>query len=127
MPATSRPIWPTEEYAMRAFRSDWRRHIREVLTAPHNAMQIISEGIGELGEGKCRIIRSIPYPPSFRRIAARIIEPAIGASTWALGSHRCVRKRGSFTKNARFIDNHHVDIIFSGRRGADQGDIRKNP
>lgn len=28
-----------------------------------------------------REIRIIPYPPSLRRIAARIIEPAIGAST----------------------------------------------
>lgn len=33
-------------------------------------------------------IRIMPYPPSFSRIAARIIDPAIGASTWALGSHR---------------------------------------
>lgn len=34
------------------------------------------------------VIRSIPYPPSFSRMAARTIDPAIGASTWALGSHR---------------------------------------
>lgn len=34
------------------------------------------------------VIRSIPYPPSFSRIAARTIEPAIGASTWAFGNHR---------------------------------------
>lgn len=33
-------------------------------------------------------IRIIPYPPSFRRMAARIMDPAIGASTWAFGSHR---------------------------------------
>lgn len=33
-------------------------------------------------------IRIIPYPPNFSRIAARIIDPAIGASTWAFGSHR---------------------------------------
>lgn len=31
----------------------------------------------------------MPYPPSFSRMAARIIDPAIGASTWAFGSHRC--------------------------------------
>lgn len=34
------------------------------------------------------VMRSIPYPPSFNRIAARTIDPAIGASTWAFGSHR---------------------------------------
>lgn len=33
-------------------------------------------------------IRIMPYPPNFRRIAARIMEPAMGASTWAFGSHR---------------------------------------
>lgn len=32
-------------------------------------------------------IRIISYPPSFSRIAARIMDPAIGASTWAFGSH----------------------------------------
>lgn len=35
-----------------------------------------------------RDIRIIPYPPSFSRIAAKTIDPAIGASTWAFGSHR---------------------------------------
>lgn len=33
-------------------------------------------------------IRIIPYPPSFSKIAARIMDPAIGASTWAFGSHK---------------------------------------
>lgn len=28
------------------------------------------------------------YPPSFSKIAARIMDPAIGASTWVFGSHR---------------------------------------
>ena len=38
--------------------------------------------------GYVRIIRIKPYDPSFRSTLARIIEPATGASTWALGSHR---------------------------------------
>lgn len=46
------------------------------------------------------INRIIPYPPSFNKIAARIIEPSNGASTWAFGSHRCVMNMGIFTKNA---------------------------
>lgn len=45
-------------------------------------------------------IRIRPYPPSFKRILARIIDPAAGASTWALGSHRWVKYIGIFTKNA---------------------------
>ena len=42
----------------------------------------------------------IPYPPSFSRRAARSIEPAIGASTWALGSHKCSPYRGALTMKA---------------------------
>lgn len=41
-----------------------------------------------------------PYPPNFRRTAARIIDPSIGASTCAFGSHKCVKYIGIFTKNA---------------------------
>lgn len=33
-------------------------------------------------------IRIMPYPPSFSRTPARIIEPAMGASTCAFGNHR---------------------------------------
>lgn len=42
----------------------------------------------------------IPYPPSFRSKAASSIEPAIGASTWALGSHKWRPYRGAFTMKA---------------------------
>lgn len=48
-----------------------------------------------------RVTRIIPYPPSFRSRAARSIDPAIGASTWALGSQRCRPYSGAFTMNAR--------------------------
>ena len=36
-------------------------------------------------------IRIKPYLPNFRSSPARIIDPATGASTWALGSHRWVK------------------------------------
>jgi hypothetical protein len=41
----------------------------------------------------------IPYPPSFSRIAASTMEPAISASTWALGSHRYSQYNGILTIN----------------------------
>jgi hypothetical protein len=51
--------------------------------------------------GDRRMVTCImPYPPSFNRIAARTMEPAIGASTWALGSHRCSPYNGILTINA---------------------------
>ena len=42
----------------------------------------------------------MPYPPSFSSRAASSMEPAIGASTWALGSHRCSPYRGALTMKA---------------------------
>lgn len=42
----------------------------------------------------------MPYPPSFSRRAASSMEPAIGASTWALGSQRCRPYRGALTMKA---------------------------
>lgn len=47
-----------------------------------------------------KVIRMIPYPPSFSSRAASSIEPAIGASTWALGSQRWRPYRGALTMNA---------------------------
>jgi len=42
-------------------------------------------------------MRIKPTPPSFKRTPARIILPAVGASTWAIGSHKCNPYTGSFT------------------------------
>ena len=56
-------------------------------------------------------IRISPYPPSFNRIAARIIDPAIGASTCAFGSHRWVMYIGSFTRNPRIRISHGREVI----------------
>lgn len=53
-----------------------------------------------------------PYPPSLSRMPARIIDPATGASTWALGSQRCVEYKGIFTKNAmESIKKVEVDTV----------------
>jgi hypothetical protein len=46
------------------------------------------------------VICTLPYPPSFSRMAARTMELAIGASTWALGNHRCNPYNGILTINS---------------------------
>lgn len=51
-------------------------------------------------------IRIIPYPPSFSKIAARLIEPAIGASMWAFGSHRWTPYSGILIINAIMKASH---------------------
>lgn len=57
--------------------------------APHRASTMNGRNISVFVVGRVCIMRMMPYPPSFSRIAARTIEPAIGASTWAFGSQRC--------------------------------------
>lgn len=54
------------------------------------------------------MIRIIPYPPNFRSTAARTIDPAMGASTWALGSHKCSPYRGILTINAMMHAIHRI-------------------
>lgn len=73
---------------MRDFRSVWRRQMELVIRAPHRAR--VMNGYSRSSDGGVvrRVIRIMPYPPSFRSRAASSIDPAIGASTWAFGSHR---------------------------------------
>lgn len=86
--ARRRAIWLTDAYAIRDFISGWRLQIIAVYNAPTNLRPATISWMLDCIYGNKRIIRKIPYPPNFRRIPARIILPATGASTWALGSHR---------------------------------------
>lgn len=73
---------------MRAFRSVWRRQIRPVSVAPSIEILMSSGADKFISLGAMLEKRMAPYPPNLSKILARIIEPAVGASTWALGSHR---------------------------------------
>ena len=84
--------------------------IRLVINPPHNVNLINTIFVGRDIGGIKYDIRNIPYPPNFNNTAARIIEPATGASTWALGSHKCIKNNGSFTIKARFIINQNEDV-----------------
>lgn len=102
MPAKTRAMCPTEEYAIKDFRSGCRTQIKLVIIPPQRVREIIVNFRDACGGPIMDRIRIIPYPPSFKRIAAKIIDPATGASTWAFGSHKWVKNIGSFTINARF-------------------------
>src|SRR3990170_252953 len=68
----------------------------------------ISEAIGNIGKEK----RRKPYPPILSRMAARITEPAVGASTWASGSQVCTGHIGIFTaKEAKKASHSQVCIV----------------
>ena len=62
--------------------------------------------------GNIDSMRAKPYPPNFRRIAANTIDPAIGASTWALGSHRWTVNIGNFTKNPARVIIQKKELLF---------------
>src|ERR1700744_6531568 len=63
------------------------------------------EASGNIGSEK----RRKPYPPSFSRIAARITEPAVGASTCASGNQVCTGHIGIFTaKEAKNASQAHI-------------------
>ena len=55
---------------------------------PHNDNMMNGYAMKSVTGFRSSVTRGMPYPPSFSRIAARTIEPAIGASMWALGSQR---------------------------------------
>jgi hypothetical protein len=51
-------------------------------------------------------------------MAAKIMDPAIGASTWALGSHKWKPYTGILMVNASRQNNHHK--VVSGRDRSDR-------
>ena len=111
IPATISPMCPTDEYAIIDFMSDCRKQIIDVTTPPTIATAMIGLTNVLFIYLNIIIIRAIPYPPSLSKMAARIIDPATGASTCAFGSHRCTENSGSFTINAVIIINRVNEFI----------------
>ena len=89
IPVVTRPIWLTEEYAIKAFRSVCRRHSRLAIHAPHRLRIIIGGAVFKVIFGKLQDKRNKPYLPNFSRMPANTIDPDTGASTCAFGSHKC--------------------------------------
>jgi len=101
IPPITNPVCATDEYAIITFISNWKIQITPISAEPETAVEIIklNKSLGlKNGENRAK-----PYPPNFNKIAAKIMDPIIGASTWALGSHKCPIKIGSFTKKANII------------------------
>lgn len=99
-------MWLTEEYAISDLRSVWRRQIELVMIMPHSDSIMKGYAMNSVSGFRNIVTRSIPYPPSFSRIAARTMDPAMGASTWAFGSQRWRPYSGIFTIKAIIHANH---------------------
>ena len=78
-------ICTTEEYAIITFISLF---IKQTILKrdPPNREKIITNKI-KFSFLMNKINRTKPYPPSFNKTPAKIIDPPTGASTWALGNH----------------------------------------
>lgn len=107
-PAVASPMCLTEEYAISDFTSVCRIQINLVITPP--IVQTVNKGAltNLFNINILLVIRRSPYVPNFRRMPARIIDPATGASTWALGSQRCTKYNGVFTIKAKIVNIHQM-------------------
>jgi len=103
-PAITRAIWTTEEYAITTFISLCTTQ-RILKTPPPINLNENNWHISILIL-VILIRRKIPYPPNFNKTPAKIIEPETGASTCALGNHKCTTYIGNFTRNANTLINH---------------------
>lgn len=72
-------------------------------------------------------MRARPYPPNFSKMAASTIDPAIGASTCALGNQRWVENIGSLTKNPTSVITQNIDLKEKkdGNDSSENIDIRR--
>ena len=83
---TTNDMWATDENAIKTFISVEWQHTILINTNPHKLILLRTIKISPVPAINSFILIK-PNPPSFKRIAAKNIEPITGASTWALGSH----------------------------------------
>lgn len=88
-----------------------------VMIMPHSDRRINGKAMDLLIGSRNMAIRIMPYPPSFSSTAARIIEPAIGASTWAFGSHRWTPYSGILIIKAIMQASHRMLLDHVGAIG----------
>ena len=79
-----------------------------VIMAPIIAMEINIYEIKNICFLINMFIRLKPYPPNFNNTAANTIDPATGASTWALGNHIWIKNKGNLTINAIINITHEI-------------------
>ena len=102
-------MWAIELYAINLLISGWNAQLNELKKAPNIPIYMVIYKVIQ----NIIITRTIPYPPNFNKIAAKIIDPAVGASTCAFGNQKCIKKKGSLTKNGKMKINFIRGLIFS--------------
>lgn len=100
MVSKHKPICTTEEQAINDFKSTCRKHTKQSNKFPTKLIdiQIQLNFIVRILVRKNK--RNKAYLPSFNVMPANIIDPIVGASTCALGSHKCTKNIGIFIKKA---------------------------
>ena len=98
--------------------------INLLIIPPISAAEVMKVLINMVFLENVKMMRIIPYPPSFNNKPARIIDPATGASTWALGNQRCIPYMGVLIKKARSIKIHHKFLVRFPVRNKFDGIVR---
>ena len=87
MPSITSPMWLTDEYATSRFQSFCASATSAPYTIPMIDRTTIIGTNARVASGRMgRLNRMNPYVPIFRSTAARITDPAVGASVCASGS-----------------------------------------
>jgi len=81
--------------------STCRRHANLINVPPIKEKDVKTHILGE--EVMSGIIKNHPKPPILSRRPAKIMEPETGASTWALGNHKCTLYMGNLTINEEIV------------------------
>ena len=100
--AIVRLMWAMEEYATKTLISVCTRHSNAIRDPPRNLTPCVTSSTKEQFIKTEK--RHNPSPPSFSKMAAKIMDPVTGASTCALGNQRCTKYMGSLTRNAADSD-----------------------
>ena len=101
IPSSTKPMWPTLEYAISRFRSSCARQTRPPIRMAATASTPSTGAAQRAPSGATpTATRIMPYVPILSSTPARITLPTVGAWVCASGSHECSGQSGLFTANA---------------------------
>jgi hypothetical protein len=106
-------MWLTLEYATSRFQSFWASATSAPYTIPIIARPTTHQTLALVASGRMgRLNRMNPYVPIFRRTAARMTEPAVGASVCASGNQVWNGNIGTLIANPRkkARNTHHCTL-----------------
>nr|ALD62468.1 NADH dehydrogenase subunit 4 [Aleurodicus dispersus] len=91
-------MWTMDEYAINSLMSFWISQLKDSKMIVHSQIEMTMILI-LFSLFKMLNMRKIPYLPNFNMMAAKIMDPKTGDSTWALGNQMWMKYKGILTMN----------------------------